>query len=77
MTRSLKARNAGVWPVSFTVDPCCAAAVGFNIQLNHVFKLPPSDTVDIPITFDPRLVNLDLGKIDETIIINVCTEHLL
>ena len=71
--RSIAARNAGSSPVSFVVDQLQAPTVGFTVQLDRVSKLPPKDSVDIPVTFDPRIVNLDLGKIEETIIINVCT----
>ena len=70
-SRLIKARNAGSCPVSFVVDRLRSASVGFNIQLDTVSKLPPSETVDIPVTFDPRLANLDLGHIEETIFINV------
>jgi len=75
-TRSVKARNAGSCPVSFVIDPLHAASVGFSIQLDSVSKLPPNDIVEIPVTFDPRLVNLDLGKIEETVIIKVCTPSM-
>ena len=70
-TRSVKARNAGSCPVSFAIDRLQAESVGFSVQLDSVSKLPPNDSVDIPVTFDPRLVNLDLSKIEETIVINV------
>ena len=69
----MTARNAGCCPVSFVVDPLRASSVGFTVQLGKVSKLPPNHNVDIPVTFDPRIVNLDLGKIEQTIIINVCT----
>jgi len=72
-TRTVKARNAGSCPLSFVIDPLHASSVGFSIQLGSVSKLPPNDSVEIPVTFDPRLVNLDLGKIEETILVNVCT----
>jgi len=71
-TRSVKAHNAGSCPVSFVIDPLQATSVGFTVQLDSVSKLPPNDSVEIPVTFDPRLVNLDLGKIEETVVINVC-----
>ena len=73
--RVVKAHNAGSCPVSFVIDPRQAASVGFSVQLNSVSKLPPNDSVDIPVTFDPRLVNLDLGQIEETIVINVSTQR--
>ena len=71
-TRSIKACNASSWPVSFDVDPLEAASVGFNVQLDSVSKLPPNNAVEIPVTFDPRLANLDVGIVEETIVINVC-----
>jgi len=70
--RLIAARNAGSCPVSFVIDQLRAPSVGFTVQLDTVAKLPPNDAVDIPVTFDPRIVNLDLGKIEETILINVC-----
>jgi len=71
-TRSVKARNAGPLPLSFSIDPLPATSRGFNVQLDAVSKLPPNNTVDIPLTFDPRLANLDLGVVEETVVINVC-----
>ena len=72
-TRSITAHNAGSRPVSFVVDQQQAPSLGFTVQLDRVSKLPPNDHVDIPVVFDPRLANLDLGtSIDQTILINVC-----
>ena len=72
-TRSVKARNAGCLPLSFVVDPLQATSTGFNVQLDAVSKLPPNNVVDIPVTFDPRLANLDLGQVEDTFVINVCS----
>jgi len=71
-TRSVKAVNAGSTPVSFDIDPRQAPCIGFNVQLDCVCKLPPNDSIEIPVTFDPRLDNLDFGLIEETFMINVC-----
>jgi len=72
-TRSITAHNAGSRPVSFVVDQQQAPSLGFTVQLDRVSKLPPNDHVDIPVVFDPRLANLDLGtSIDQTVLINVC-----
>ena len=70
-TRSVKAHNTGSCPLSFHVDPLQAPSVGFTVQLDSVSKLPPNNSVDIPVTFDPRLANMDLGVIEETVLINV------
>jgi len=70
-TQSVKAVNAGSSPVSFDIDPLQAPSIGFTVQLHSVSKLPPNDSVEIPVTFDPRLANLDFGMIEETFLINV------
>jgi len=71
-SRSVKAVNAGSSPVSFDIDPLKAPSIGFTVQLDSVSKLPPNDGVEILVTFDPRLANLDFGLIEETFLINVC-----
>jgi len=69
--RSITAHNAGSSALSFVVDQLQAPAVGFTVQLDSVSQLPANDTVEIPVNFDPRLANLDLGRTEETIVINV------
>ncbi|XP_041376326.1 hydrocephalus-inducing protein-like isoform X3 [Gigantopelta aegis] len=73
-TRNVHAANTGCLPVSFNVEHKPLHKYGFSVQMDKVHNLPgPPDpeTVDIVVSFDPSIANLQLGAVQKQMMINI------
>lgn len=70
--RSIAATNGCCFPVSFVIDQSDAINDGFMALINMANELPPGDSVDIIVTFDPRRGDEGCNKrVESTMLVNV------
>ena len=50
--------------ITFRIDRLMYKNTGFSFDCDHVKNLPPGETINITVTFDPRGANLELGAVE-------------
>ncbi|XP_062403912.1 hydrocephalus-inducing protein homolog [Sardina pilchardus] len=70
-THIVKVTNTGPCQVSFKADRRLLAGTGFSTELDKVKNLPYCETETFEVKFDPRGANLDLGRVDTVMPIQV------
>ena len=76
-TRAVRATNRDWLPASFSLDRASLRALnqrGFHVELPSVVQLPGAperEAVEFLVVFDPRGANLDQGKVEKVVTINV------
>ena len=71
-TRTVTLVNNGHSPVSFTIPHSALEGSGFSVvMMEKVRSLPPEETLDIEVTFDPTLIKLTEGKAKAPLHFNV------
>ncbi|PAA50321.1 hypothetical protein BOX15_Mlig000423g3, partial [Macrostomum lignano] len=69
--KTFRATNIGHAPLSFRVNRNDSRALGFAFDVERVRDLPPSETQNLRISFDPRGANLELGPVQCRVFINL------
>ena len=59
-SQELTITNNGFFPVSFSVDRSVIVSSGFFLGLDRVRSLPPGETLNFVVTFDPKSVEQGL-----------------
>ena len=59
-SQELTITNNGFFPVSFSVDRSVIVSSGFFLGLDRVRSLPPGETLNFVVTFDPKSVDQGL-----------------
>ena len=65
------ATNTCCFPVSFTIDQSAAHSCGFAALFSSVTDLPPGDSFEIPVTFDPPCVDSESRTVEALMSLNV------
>ena len=71
-TKSITLVNNGHTPISFHVPRSALEGSGFRVDMmEKVRSLPPDETLDLDVTFDPTLIMMEEGKALTTLNFNV------
>lgn len=71
VSKSVKTKNTGHFPICMKVMKSTMQQSGFFTNLNQVKNLPCDEDFDFDIKFDPRAANLNLGVVENVLLLNV------
>ena len=71
VSRSVKTMNTGHFPICMKVMKSSMQQFGFFTNLNQVKNLPCLEEFEFEIKFDPRTANLNLGIVENFLLLNV------